>query len=81
MPKHWPLENNQPLPLLLDFHGWTQHAGFIELKKKKAERVDLEFPAGHEKDGHNFFAVADEDEFGGFLVLSPEGMADVGERE
>ena len=37
--------------------------------------------AGHEKDGHNFFAVADEDEFGGFLVVSPEGMSDVGERE
>ena len=27
VPKHWPLDNNQPLPLLLDFHGWTQHAG------------------------------------------------------
>merc|ERR1712032_1731964 len=27
----------------------------------------------------NFFAVADEDEFGGFLVVSPEGMSDVGE--
>ena len=37
--------------------------------------------AGHESDGHNFFAVADEDEFGGFLVVSPEGMSDVGERE
>ena len=37
--------------------------------------------AGHEKDGHNFFAVADEDEMGGFLVVSPEGMSDVGERE
>jgi len=61
VPKHWPLDNKRPLPLLLDFHGWTQHA------------------AGHEKDGHNFFAVADEDEFGGFLVVSPEGMSDVGE--
>ena len=36
-------------------------------------------PGGHERDGHNFFAVSDEDEGGGFLVVSPEGMADVGE--
>jgi len=35
--------------------------------------------SGHERDGHNFFAVSDEDEGGGFLVVSPEGMADVGE--
>ena len=38
VPKHWPLENNQPLPLLLDFHGWTQHAGFVELKEKNRSR-------------------------------------------
>ena len=36
---------------------------------------------GHERDGHNFFQVADEEEDGGFLVVSPEGMSDVGEGE
>ena len=36
---------------------------------------------GHERDGHNFFQVADEEEDGGFLVVSPAGMGDVGERE
>ena len=43
--------------------------------------ISRHISAGHESDGHNFFAVADEDEFGGFLVVSPEGMSDVGERE
>jgi len=26
LPTHWPRENNIPLPLLLDFHGWTGNA-------------------------------------------------------
>ena len=54
-------DNSLPRPLLLDYHGWTEHAG------------------GHEDDGHDFFAVADEDEEGGFLLVTPEGMGDVGE--
>ena len=53
-------------------------------KKRHKDKETLfqnKLVAGHERDGHNFFEVADEDEFGGFLVVSPEGMADVGERE
>ena len=53
--------NDQPLPLLVDYHGWTGHAG------------------NQESDGHDFFAVADEDEEGGFLLVTPNGMGDVGE--
>ena len=60
LPSHWG-DNSLPRPLLLDYHGWTEHAG------------------GHEDDGHDFFAVADEDEEGGFLLVTPEGMGDVGE--
>jgi len=26
LPMHWPRENDVPLPLLLDFHGWTGNA-------------------------------------------------------
>ena len=50
-------------------------------RQRESSPFQNEPPAGHERDGHNFFEVADEDEFGGFLVVSPEGMADVGERE
>ena len=60
LPSHWG-DNRLPRPLLLDYHGWTEHAG------------------GHEDDGHDFFTVADEDEEGGFLLVTPEGMGDVGE--
>ena len=35
---------------------------------------------GHERDSM-FYAVADEDEEGGFLLLTPKGMGDVGEGE
>ena len=51
VPKHWPLENNQPLPLLLDFHGWTQHAGFVELKEKKQKRLILNSQPATRKTG------------------------------
>ena len=27
LPLHWPGANDIPLPLLLDYHGWTSHAG------------------------------------------------------
>jgi hypothetical protein len=33
----------------------------------------------HESDRHDFFAVADEDPEGGFLLVTPKGMGDVGE--
>ena len=63
-----------PLPLLLSFPLMLSLPLLLSF-------YPSHISAGHEKDGHNFFAVADEDEFGGFLVVSPEGMSDVGERE
>ena len=33
---------------------------------------------GHERDSM-FYAVADEDQEGGFLLVTPKGMGDVGE--
>ena len=63
VPKHWPIDNNQPLPLLLDFHGWTQHAGDGKTLTKFETGItekglgSIVISAGHEKDGHSFFAV------------------------
>ena len=62
LPAHWPLTNNIPLPLLVDYPGWTENM------------------IGHERDSM-FYAVADEDEEGGFLLVTPKGMGDVGEGE
>ena len=60
LPVHWPITNNIPRPLLVDYPGWTENM------------------IGHEKDSM-FYAVADEDEEGGFLLVTPKGMGDVGE--
>ena len=59
----------------------TQVRQSFKMEEKLHHIISSHISAGHEDDGHNFFAVADEDEFGGFLVVSPEGMSDVGERE
>ena len=56
VPKHWPLDNNQPLPLLLDFHGWTQHAGARKTQTKFETGItqkvlgSIAISVGHEKD-------------------------------
>ena len=62
LPTHWPMSNNIPRPLLVDYPGWTENM------------------IGHERDSM-FYAVADEDEEGGFLLVTPKGMGDVGEGE
>jgi len=62
LPAHWPMTNNIPLPLLVDYPGWTENM------------------IGHERDSM-FYAVADEDEEGGFLLVTPKGMGDVGEEK
>jgi hypothetical protein len=31
LPEHWPLPNDRPLPLLMDYHGWTSNAASHEM--------------------------------------------------
>ena len=60
LPAHWPMSNDVPRPLVVDFPGWTENM------------------IGHERDSM-FYVVADEDEEGGFLLVTPKGMGDVGD--
>ena len=60
------------MPLLLDYHGWTMHAAQQDLFYQ-VERQEQE-----DQEDWCLLQVADEDPQG-FLVVSPEGMGDVGE--
>ena len=55
LPTYYPTTNDQPVPLVLDFHGTTGHA---------------------ETHHSGFVDIANEDIYGGFIVVKPQGVGE-----